>query len=770
MATTATRTLQNYVGGQWTQASGTDTLDVTNPATGEVLVQVPLSAAGDLDAAVQAARAALPEWRAVSAIARAQKLFALREGLVQRKEDLARSVTTEMGKTLIDARAEVARMIEMVEAACALPTTMQGRILEDVSRNVDAETIRQPVGVCAAIVPFNFPAMVPFWFLPFAIGCGNTFVLKPSEQVPLTQQIAFEVLDELELPAGVVNLVNGSREIVEGILDHPGIDAVSFVGSAPVAKIVYERAAKSGKRVQALGGAKNHMVVMPDAVMEQTVNGIIGSAFGAAGQRCMAGSVVVTVGEAHDKLLPPLREATEALKVGDGLEEDSDVGPVISEGARDRIREAITKAQSDGATLVTDGREAEGSRLLRRPDDPRRRPARHRRRRRGDLRPGALDHPRRDARRGDQAREHQPVRQRHLDLHRVRRVGPALPARGRGGHDRRQHRRRRAGRVLPVQRLEGLLPRRPARPRARRGRVLHAQEDGDLALVLVRPGPRRLLRGTLNVSGGQLEAVFAPEAGMVCCSLRHRGEELLELRDGLEAYAATGKTMGIPLLHPWANRLAAWEYEALGKHVEIDRALVRVDGVTGLPIHGTKPRAWTVVGDGVAELDGASEAFPFPHTMRMEVAVDEDTLRIATTLIAHDEPVPVCFGFHPYLVMRRDWHFELPVKRRIVLSDQLLPTGETEPVEPYAGPLGELTFDDGYDELAGGPFALEGGGRRIEVTFDEGFPVAQVFAPPGKDLICFEPMTAPANALSTGGFAIAEPGRPYRAAFSICVT
>jgi malonate-semialdehyde dehydrogenase (acetylating)/methylmalonate-semialdehyde dehydrogenase len=361
MATTATRTLENYVGGRWTPASGAETMDVTNPATGEVLAQVPLSAASDLDAAVQAARAALPEWRAVSAIARAQKLFQLREGLVERREDLARTVTTEMGKTLIDARAEVARMIEMVEAACALPTTMQGRILEDVSRNVDAETIRQPVGVCAAIVPFNFPAMVPFWFLPFAIGCGNTFVLKPSEQVPLTQQIAFEVLDGLDLPAGVVNLVNGSREIVEAILDHPGIDAVSFVGSAPVAKIVYERAAKAGKRVQALGGAKNHMVVMPDAVIEQTVNGIIGSAFGAAGQRCMAGSVVVTVGEAHDKLLPPLREATEALKVGDGLDEDSDVGPVISDGARERIREAISKAESDGATLVTDGRDAEGA-------------------------------------------------------------------------------------------------------------------------------------------------------------------------------------------------------------------------------------------------------------------------------------------------------------------------------------------------------------------------------------------------------------------------
>jgi malonate-semialdehyde dehydrogenase (acetylating)/methylmalonate-semialdehyde dehydrogenase len=359
MATTATRLLDNYVGGRWTPSSGSETLDVTNPATGEVLAHVPLSAAGDLDAAVQAARAALPEWRAVSAIARAQKLFALREGLVARREDLARSVTMEMGKTIVDARAEVSRMIEMVEAACALPTTMQGRVLEDVSRNVDAETVRQPVGVCAAIVPFNFPAMVPFWFLPFAIGCGNTFVLKPSEQVPLTQQIAFEVLDGLDLPAGVVNLVNGSREIVEGILDHPGIDAVSFVGSAPVAKIVYERAAKAGKRVQALGGAKNHMVVMPDAVIEPTVNGIIGSAFGAAGQRCMAGSVVVTVGEAHEKLLPPLREATEALKVGDGLEEGNDVGPVISESARDRIREAIGRGEADGASVVVDGRELE---------------------------------------------------------------------------------------------------------------------------------------------------------------------------------------------------------------------------------------------------------------------------------------------------------------------------------------------------------------------------------------------------------------------------
>jgi malonate-semialdehyde dehydrogenase (acetylating)/methylmalonate-semialdehyde dehydrogenase len=247
-------------------------------------------------------------------------------------------------------------MIEMVECACAIPTTMQGRNLEDVSRNIDAETIRQPVGVCAAIVPFNFPAMVPFWFLPFAIACGNTFVLKPSEQVPLTQQIAFEELDALDLPPGVVNLVNGGREVVDGILDHPGIDAVSFVGSAPVAKLVYERAAKAGKRVQALGGAKNHMVVMPDAVIDKTVEGIIGSAFGAAGQRCMAGSVVVAVADAHEQLMGPLTQATRALQVGDGLEESSDVGPVISCAARDRIRDWISRGEADGATVVVDGR------------------------------------------------------------------------------------------------------------------------------------------------------------------------------------------------------------------------------------------------------------------------------------------------------------------------------------------------------------------------------------------------------------------------------
>ena len=510
--TSGTRLLDNYVGGTWVPASSSEALDVTNPASGEVLARVPLSSASDLDAAVRAAREALPAWRAVSVIERGRRLFTLRERLDARREDLARSVTTEMGKTIADARAEVARMIEMVECACAVPTTMQGRILEDVSRNVDAETVRQPVGVCAAIVPFNFPAMVPFWFLPFAIACGNAFILKPSEQVPLTQQIAFEALDSLDLPPGVVNLVNGGREIVEGILDHPGIDAVSFVGSAPVAKIVYERAAKAGKRVQALGGAKNHMVVMPDAVIDKTVDGIIGSAFGAAGQRCMAGSVVVTVGEAHEKLLPPLREATEGLRVGDGIDEATEVGPVVSSTARDRIREWIDRGVAEGATLAVDGREpdthGEGS----------------------FVGPTILDGaaPGMDIVREEifgpvltivsvetlddaiAGRELQPLRQRRLDLHGVRRRGQALPPRRGGGHGGREHRGRRAGRVLPLLGLEGLLPRRPARPRGRRGRLLHPQEDRDEPLLLERRGQRALLRRALTRASQPLHTGRSP--------------------------------------------------------------------------------------------------------------------------------------------------------------------------------------------------------------------------------------------------------------------
>ena len=498
---------------------------VTNPATGETLARVPLSSAADLDAAVAAARAALPAWRAVSVIERGRRLFALREGLDARREELARSVTAEMGKTIGDARAEVARMIEMVEAACAVPTTMQGRIIEDVSRNVDAETVRQPVGVCAAIVPFNFPAMVPFWFLPFAIACGNTFILKPSEQVPLTQQIAFEVLDGLDLPPGVVNLVNGGREVVEGILDHPGIDAVSFVGSAPVARIVYERAAKTGKRVQALGGAKNHMVVMPDAVIDKTVDGIIGSAFGAAGQRCMAGSVVVTVGEAHDLLMPALREATEALQRRRRQRREHRRGPGrVLRGARphpggDRPR-PWPRAPSWWWT---------GARPT-----PTRRGA--------FVGPTILD--RRATRASELAREeifgpvlsivHVDTLDEAIEVVNGSRFGNgtsiftesgASVRRYRheveAGHGRREHRRGRAGGVLPVLGLEGLLPRRPARPRPRRGRVLHPQEDRHQPLVLERPGqPGRTSSSSSSITGSRTRRPLATSPSASPAGLR----------------------------------------------------------------------------------------------------------------------------------------------------------------------------------------------------------------------------------------------------------
>jgi len=359
---TDTRLLDNYIGGHWVAAGPTEALNVENPATGEVLARVPLSGVADVEAAVAAARAALPAWRDRSPIERARWLFRFRGVLEARQDELARSVTREMGKTLPDAFAEVGRAIEMVEAATAIPQTMQGRVLENVATAVDCETIRQPVGVCAAIVPFNFPAMVPFWFLPFAIACGNTFILKPSEQVPLTQELVFNLIHETGgLPDGVVNLVNGSVDVVNGLLDSPGVDAVSFVGSAKVAKYVYERAAANGKRVQALGGAKNFMVVMPDAVMPKTVSNIIGSAFGAAGQRCMAGSVVVTVGDAKQPLLEELTARTRELRVGDGMDTQNDVGPVVSCASRDRITGWVEKGVEGGATLVVDGRGAGSS-------------------------------------------------------------------------------------------------------------------------------------------------------------------------------------------------------------------------------------------------------------------------------------------------------------------------------------------------------------------------------------------------------------------------
>lgn len=352
----AARVLANYVGGRWVQAQAAGSLDVTNPANGEVLARVPLSGAADVEAAAAAASAALPDWRGRSVGERTEFIFALREKFRQRIDELAESITREGGKVLSDARAEITRSIEVLEVACASPMTMQGRILEGVARGINTETIRQPVGVCAAITPFNFPAMVPMWFLPFAIVCGNTFVLKPSEQVPLTSELICHILEEIGLPRGVVNVVHGAHDVVNAILDNPRINAVSFVGSVATAKYIYRRAAEKGKRVQALGGAKNYMVVMPDAVVDKTVSNVLGSAFGNAGQRCMAGSVLVTVGSAQAAIMSRLKEEAEKLIAGDGRDPKVSLGPVISHAACERVHDAIEGGIKEGAELLVDGR------------------------------------------------------------------------------------------------------------------------------------------------------------------------------------------------------------------------------------------------------------------------------------------------------------------------------------------------------------------------------------------------------------------------------
>jgi malonate-semialdehyde dehydrogenase (acetylating) / methylmalonate-semialdehyde dehydrogenase len=356
-------TLANYVGGEWREAGGAGTLDDVDPASGEVAALVPLSDRQQVREAVEAARGAQPGWRAVPPQRRARALLALREQLLARREELVALVTADMGKTLADADGEVGRGIESVESAAAIPHLLKGEVLEGVAAGVDVELVRQPVGVVAAITPFNFPAMIPLWFLPYAIACGNAFVLKPSEQDPRPAALIAEIVDAIEeIPPGVVNLVHGGREAVTAILEDPGIDAVSFVGRAETARIVAQGAAATGKRVQALGGAKNSLVVMPDADLSQAVPAIMGSAFGAAGQRCLAGSVCVIAGDEarRAELREALVAAASALKVGPGDDPATDVCPMVSAAARERIADAIGRAENDGAELLLDGRDEAG--------------------------------------------------------------------------------------------------------------------------------------------------------------------------------------------------------------------------------------------------------------------------------------------------------------------------------------------------------------------------------------------------------------------------
>jgi malonate-semialdehyde dehydrogenase (acetylating)/methylmalonate-semialdehyde dehydrogenase len=348
--------LQNYVGGKWTASQASDFVNVHNPALGAVIAKAPLSTRADLDAAVQAAEKAFPAWRDTPVVQRARAMFRFVALLEQHFEDLARTVTTEHGKTIDEARGSVRRGIECVEVACGAPSLSMGYGLEQIAGGVDSHVFRQPLGVVAAITPFNFPAMVPLWFLPFAVATGNCIIVKPSEQVPLSARYLFRLLEQCNLPPGVVSLVNGGREVVEGICDHPGIRAVSFVGSTPVARAVYQRATHTGKRVQALGGAKNFVVIMPDANFEKSIEIITESFYGCAGERCLAGSVLVPVGEAHQEARDRLVASAKNLKVGDGLQPGVTMGPVISGTHRDRVKHYIDRGVQDGAKLVLDGR------------------------------------------------------------------------------------------------------------------------------------------------------------------------------------------------------------------------------------------------------------------------------------------------------------------------------------------------------------------------------------------------------------------------------
>ncbi len=359
MAATSVPLLQNYVGGTWVNAAGAETREVRNPATDEVLAHVPLSSAADVDAAVQAALTAYPSWRATPPQERARPFFRLRQLLEDDRENLARMIVTEMGKTLDDARGEVQRGIENVETACGTPSLMMGYGLEDgAARGIDEEVVYQPLGVCAAITPFNFPFMIAFWFWPYAVATGNTFILKPSEQDPMVQRRVFELIEQAGFPPGVMNLVNGAHDAVNGLLDHPKIKAISFVGATKTAQYVYARAAASGKRVQASGGAKNAIVVMPDADLDAYLPTLMNSVFGAAGQRCLANSLVLPVGSAHQAARDQIKDAAQKLVLGNGLDAGVDMGPVVSAAARDRLFGAITRAVDEGADPVLDGRDA----------------------------------------------------------------------------------------------------------------------------------------------------------------------------------------------------------------------------------------------------------------------------------------------------------------------------------------------------------------------------------------------------------------------------
>ena len=351
--------LLNYVGGQWQRSSASELLDVHNPASGDTIATVPLSVGAEVDAAVAAAVRAFPEWRNTPVVDRIQPLFRLKTLLEQNLDELARIITNEAGKTFAESRGEMKRGLENIEVACGMPMMIQGYNNEDIASGIDEHMFRQPLGVVAAITPFNFPGMIPLWFLPYAVAAGNCFLLKPSEKVPMTTQLLYRLLEEAGFPPGVVGLINGGKETVDAILDHPDVRAVSFVGSTPVAKYIYRRATANGKRAQCQGGAKNPAVVLPDADMDMATRILADSAFGCAGQRCLATSVAITVGEAKGAFTERIVADAEGRTVGYGMNEGVTMGPVINDASRQRIVGLIDSGVGEGARLLTGGRPAE---------------------------------------------------------------------------------------------------------------------------------------------------------------------------------------------------------------------------------------------------------------------------------------------------------------------------------------------------------------------------------------------------------------------------
>lgn len=349
-------TVLNFIANTWQADPDVEHLPVVDPATQQTLARVPLSGAAQVELAVQAAARALESWQRVPPAERVQYLYRLKPMLESEMETLARLITMECGKTLEESRGEIQRAIENVEVACGIPTLLQGKVSEDIAPGIDELMLRQPVGVCASISPFNFPGMIPFWFLPYALACGNTYIVKPSERVPLTMQRVMELIEEAGFPPGVVNLVNGGKQAVDALLDHPQVKAISFVGSTQVARYVYGRACANGKRAQCQGGAKNPVVILPDADLEMTTRIVADSAFGCAGQRCLAASLAVTVGEARRPFLEAIEQAARSRVVGYGLEPGVQMGPVITPASKERIETLVGQGIAEGARTVVDGR------------------------------------------------------------------------------------------------------------------------------------------------------------------------------------------------------------------------------------------------------------------------------------------------------------------------------------------------------------------------------------------------------------------------------